>query len=314
MRKLLFLFIGLMFATNGFCQTYHPIPLDSVYWVELHQGPYMGGGGVCIQSNYDYIYPAGQVTINSLLYTEFRSRTLIEYDHLGPPPSTCPPNSNLVPDYSYAFIRNDSINKKVWMYDSINTHSDILLYDFDISMGDTIDLLNGYNSICSDTFTIGNIDSVNIGGAYRQRYKIMTSGMGWGTIYMIEGVGSNYGLAFNLYCPFEYTSHLICYHYKQFGYAQVNSDYCTTTLKIENEVINALSIVRPIGPDQFEIINPENHKIAIECYDISGKFILKRSFYESGTIDFSNNSTGIYLMYITVDGQMAKPYKFIITH
>lgn len=316
MRKLLFVFIGLMFTMNGFSQAYHPIPTDSVWWVELHSGLYGGGGSPCVQSNYDYIYAAGNTVIQGSSYTEFRARTVIEYDYFGPPPSFCPPNNDLVPDHLYAFIRNDSVNKKVLLYDSSGTHSDIVLYDFDMLIGDTIAPPgNGYGYPCmGDTFTVVNIDSVSVGGEYRKRYEITSSNGPWYPIYLIEGIGSNYGFAFNLYCPFEYTSNLLCYHYKQFEYGDVSSSYCTSTLNIENNIPDALSFVKRSGADQFDILNSNHQEINIECYDMTGKYVLGKSFQESGSLDLSSQSTGIYLMYLKVDGQLVKPYKFIVTH
>ena len=313
MKKLYFVILFAI-SSGSFAQVYHPIPTDSVWWVETSQGPYMGS--LCIQTISTYIYPLGSANIHGQEYTKFHSRSVIQFMYFGSPPSTCPPQDGYYSDGVYAFIRNDSINKKVYMYDSSSTHADILLYDFDITIGDTITLFSGNNQFgCPyDTFTVANFDSVDIGGEYRKQYEIYSPTAMWGPIYLIEGIGSNLGFAFNNYCPFEYTSQLLCYHYKQFEYGNVGSTYCTQALQVDEHIQSTETYLIRTGPDHFQITNPYTSQINLHCYDILGKLIFSKSILQSEELSFSEVSSGVYVMYIEYNGQKLKPNKFLISH
>ena len=69
-------------------------------------------------------------------------------------------------------------------YHFFETDSEILLYDFTKALGDTVyTLTSSYN-------TIESIDSILIGGSYRNRYYLH-DGQQW-----IEGIGSTYGFLY----------------------------------------------------------------------------------------------------------------------
>jgi hypothetical protein len=322
MRKLLFLFIGLMFTTNGFSQGYHPIPTDSAYWVETESylSPPQSGGADCWATTYKYVYSTGlTVLINGNQFNEFRYNAYTTFIPTWPMHPCDPPYSS--PNQFYAFIRNDSANKKVYIYDTTFTHQEYVIYDFNINLGDTIvppSFIHGNSTSCpSDAFVVSRIDSIDLGGSFRKRFGVTRTYLMGDTTDIIEGVGNELGFMFAQFCPFEDGSTLVCFHQGNLEYvpeSQVGSPFCTPTLSIENDSPDIFSILKKVGPNQFEIINPENNNINVTCYDMAGKLILQKSFHESDIMDFSTYSPGVYIMMVSLERSMVNPYKFIIQH
>lgn len=317
MRKYLFMFIGLMFTMKGFSQTYHPIPTDSVYWVEQENGLHWSLN--CYYNKFRCVYPVGDVMIGGYSYTEYRFNAITNYYPIiiG---SACEP-SLYETNQMYAFLRNDIINKKVYAYDSVGTHADVLLYDFSLNIGDTIypiSLWNGSLPQCpGDTFVLAGIDSIDIGGEYRKRYSYDKNAFTNDSVVFIEGIGTDYGLAYNVYCPFEVSTQLICFdnnglHYSPQGFE--GHWACTRSLSFEEDQYTAQQFIFPVSNTEYSIHNEDNNSIEITCYDMLGKFMLKKSFHESGYLDLSEIPSGVYVMYIEYNGSTISPYKFVITH
>jgi hypothetical protein len=129
-------------------------------------------------------------------------------------------------------------------------------------------------------------------------------------IYMIEGIGSTLGLAELIYCPFEYTTTLICYHYKNFQFGAISNIHCDPHLDIFET--NPLKIIYPVSSNAYYLKNPDNNLIKITTYDMLGKFISEKTFIESGILDYTDVTSGVYFMYIEYNGQPIKPYKFMV--
>lgn len=305
MKYILTIFLGACLFFKGYSQVYHPIPADSVWWVEESSGPYMGG--YCIQFRKGHIYPVSEINLHGQIYTEFRSNGLVEYDYFGPPPSSCPPSGYSFANNFYAYLRNDSANRKVYLFDTMNTNQEKLLYDFDLALGDTVE---PFYSCPDDTFIIQNIDSVDIGGIYRRQFEI--NGTGWGPIYLIEGIGSNIGLAYPNFCPFEYSTDFICYHYKNWEYGNTSSQYCIQTLDISNELEENYPTIIDRGGNSFEI-NFNKGLLKITCVDLSGKMISYGSLAESGMIDLNHLPGGIWFLFLEIQ-DFTTYHKLIIKH
>jgi hypothetical protein len=311
MKKMLLIPLFAIFSSS-FAQVYHPIPTDSVWWVEKYQ---QSGLSSCLANYYNYIYPTSpSVSLGGNIYTEFRCNGQVEYTPIGPPPHFCPSNYTLTNEF-YAYLRNDSVNNKVFIYDTNHTNQEQLLYNFNLSIGDTIVPYGMTNmALCTgNVITVINSDSISIGGAYRNRFELDYAGLSF-PIYLIEGIGSNLGLVHTVYCPFEETTELICYHYKEFEYGNVGSNYCTQTLQVDEHIQSTETYINRTGPDHFQVTNPYTSQINLHCYDMLGKLIFSKSILQSEDLSFSEVSGGIYVMFIEYNGQKLKPNKFLISH
>ncbi|MCF8278303.1 MAG: T9SS type A sorting domain-containing protein [Flavobacteriales bacterium] len=99
------------------------------------------------------------------------------------------------------------MNKKVY-FKQHSSVSDTLLYDFDLSIGDTLPptLINDPSN---ETNVVSSIDSILIGNDYHKRFGIS---LGYDSNYvdLIEGIGNSFGLMGLLVPPFERGTYLYC--------------------------------------------------------------------------------------------------------
>lgn len=302
---------------KGFGQSYHPIPTDSVFWVEQEQGL---ADMNCYFTTYKCIYPTSNVSILGNTYTEFRYNSITNHFPIMGPGPGCPA------DYSqtnmlYTFLRNDTVTQRVYAYDSLGNHQEVMIFDFSVSIGDTVyplSLFNGAMYTCpNDTFLVSAINNIDLGGEFRKKISLNKTTSTSDTTFLIEGVGSNFGLAYSVYCPFEFTTSLVCFennglHYPPPGMG--SSGYCTRSLGIEDANNTPPQFIFPVSNTRYLIQNEENNSIKITCYDMLGKFMLEKTYTESGYLDLEIVQTGVYFMYIEYNGKPVKPYKFIISH
>ncbi len=180
MKNLIFLF-SLLITNYSFGQTsiYHPFPDSNSGWnYSYYQYMCMFGDA---REEYSIII-AGDTTINSQTYHKL-SIPYVSFYTSG----TC--TQTHFPEYKGA-IRQDVLNKTVYFVPPSGSTEE-LLYDFNISIGDTV---RGYLSSNSGTYdTVLSIDSVLVGNDFRKRWYIND----WYEIYYIEGIGSTYGLLEN---------------------------------------------------------------------------------------------------------------------
>lgn len=164
-----------LFCIEGFAQNYTPFPTDSAVW----RVNYYSGALGCPPLVAEYQYTMnGDTQIVSLVYKKiFRSG--VSYQSFCYPPA-----------FGYAgAIREDS-GKHIFLR-LPNANADTLLYDFNLSVGDTVH--NYLNFTCSSP-TVSSIDSVLVGSSWRKRFNLYDSSCGASGVSFIEGIGSTRGL------------------------------------------------------------------------------------------------------------------------
>ncbi|MHC1776387.1 MAG: T9SS type A sorting domain-containing protein [Lentimicrobium sp.] len=178
MKKLLF-FIAALSVLSAKSQTsvYHPFPDSNASWnIHMSQGMCFMGGW----SDEDYsIMIFGDTIIDSQIYHKLTT-PWVEVVSTG----GCTQQN--FSGYQGA-IRQDIPGKKVFFVPP-SASDEILLYDFNMEVGDTV---RGYLQLFhAPTDVVAEIDSVLVGDTYRKRWSINPC---YG-IYLIEGVGSTFGL------------------------------------------------------------------------------------------------------------------------
>ncbi len=103
------------------------------------------------------------------------------------------------------FIREDSM-KRTYIANGLGWEE--LLYDFNLSVGDTLPI--SYVNPDNENY-VYSIDSILISSEYRTRYNINSFGGSEPFVSIIEGIGSTYGLLHPMHPPFETYNQLICY-------------------------------------------------------------------------------------------------------
>lgn len=181
-----------------FSQSYQPFDFEKGIWYcrYVSKGGWFGAGFDRTQYVTDSVkfYCNGDTTINNFVYKKLYYSGFSSVHGLPRKP---------VSGY-YSAIRNDTINKKILYapagYDAANTGNGLILYDFNLTVGDSI----GYNYSTSKKDIVTSIDNVVYCNRAHRRFN---SESGENTI--IEGIGSVSGL-FPLVSPTDYGT-LLCY-------------------------------------------------------------------------------------------------------
>ncbi len=206
------------------------------------------------------------------------------------------------------FLREDTIQKRIYSLEISGTDTiKSLFYDFDLEIGDTLQ----FNSPDPSNIVTG-IDSVLINGDYRKRFSIGVDG-GWDQYcYLIEGVGSTFGLVAILEPPFETPQFLLCF--TQQGETTIFEDL---TWQDSTEFCE-FKIPLSVPGNQFQPIilspNPVNDFIVINnsfnltgnstysIYNLSGILLLSGEITDQNTaIDIKDLPNGFYVISLNSD-------------
>ena len=187
-----FLFIcGLLSAQP---KAYRPFPEDSALWV-------VGWGQ---QNNNpvarDLYIMHGDTLINGISYNKlYRERNIWNPQYF----------TVLIPYAYLGGIRQDSLNKKVYFIGAAMT-ADTILYDFNLSIGDTLQPTFLANGLVSGMDTVWGIDSLSYYPNPFSYYKKFNFSPGGTMGNLVEGLGSDCGL-FEIYFHFEGGPGLACF-------------------------------------------------------------------------------------------------------
>lgn len=289
MRKIFIFF--LFIACRATSQVYLPLNIDTTsIWV--HEFYYYSGSSGAPVSCY-----AERTTIveKDTIIGLYAYHKLVSYlsDDMGSLTSgSC---YSAIPKYDrVTFVREDSVNRKVYKIWGNGTDSVIL--DYNVNIGDTLELGAGNLNPIVDSITTENFLGV-------------TRTCRWGHIYLtsniyrtIEGIGASsnfpeigYGEwlipEFNLKC------------YKKNGVILFQRDITDTCLKktkinVSVNDINKNPIYYTSSVNSFSVFNADNEAIELKVYSIDGKTVFKKSFYENNYL-FSFDShlnDGLYII------------------
>lgn len=281
---------------DSIAQSYYPFPNDSTYWNYEYQSTDPNCSGIILKYNYRI---EKDTLINSKIY-QVISKTCA-YSANGPGCfASCYPNN-----FNYAYLRNDTINKKLFcQIPSLGINYDTLLYDFSISIGDT--LKNCYILPSQGSINIvTGIDSIFFDGSYKYGYII--SGSINAKYYQMVGLVNT-----DFFGPI--TSDINGYHYLN-CYVQgdtLNSDYSYTGSSACPYVYT--DIINPTTKNCFTIIsnliNTENLKIsnvckqndiwAIRLFNANGELIIETVMhYKDIELSTKDLKSGFYILEIS---------------
>ena len=287
MKKLLFfIFISYLSFSKAQTNVYHPFPDSNAVWNETAW--YVDNNAMVYYTLPTILFLDRDTIISSLHYKKI----------LGSGYKT---NGFSYCCYYYntyqGAIRQDSIHRKV--YYSNTYFTDTLLYDFNLNIGDT--LPTSYVNFQNSNY-VSSIDSILIGTSYRKQYHISVRGSSFSGdsnyVSLIEGVGSTFGLIYQLTPPFESGSTLNCFSQNNVTlYTNLNGN-CDTTLSIKktkNSLANIQIAIYPNPNNGSFIIEPSNNvKQTLQIFDINGKMALNQSINGKTTIDATNLADGVY--------------------
>lgn len=279
MKQTLLVLTFLIFVINGYSQKYHPIVNETNNWSVVS-----GGIGAilkvcCVETNH-YKFE-GDTTIQTTDYIKILSST----DSINQTWETI------------GFIREDTIQKKVWIRDLENQEG--LVYDFDLSLEEEITL---YNPFFWDTITykVSEIDSILIQTEFRKTF-ILNNGS-WEEKW-IEGIGSEFGIvSSNIFGLAGGFRELLCFSDNNILYVNPKFETCHKTCfspAITNQNIDKAIINQNYS---YQITTTEIFDYDSISYFLSGSWLptgltLNK---ESGLISGIPTETGTFHLFICV--------------
>lgn len=206
MKTLICCFVLLVSCLISFAQNYVPFPTANAVWRANRLFMSLGPSQDEIHHLDYHQVIDGDTTINGLTYHKLYETAVDNWIFaFGGGGGTYSWNHLYIGSF-----REDS-SKHIY---SINTFNPIeeLLYDFNLSVGDTLPASPNHTA----DIWISNIDSIFDGSIYRKRYTLSADTIqanNWAINYVsiIEGIGSTHGLIWTLDPYFENGGELFCF-------------------------------------------------------------------------------------------------------
>jgi len=292
--KKLFLLIAAVTTLTAKSQTsvYHPFPEDTATWVSDFF--YSACMGYCGTSFYEM---KGDTLINSQSYNKLYGRDGRFYYITGPPNTVIGTDSFGACSYIGA-IRQDINNKKVYFIDSTMT-TDTLLYDFDLTVGDTIQ--SWYNKWSMPwPFIVTGIDSISINGAYHKNFILqnfpnslntnLIEGVGWpGELFGVHLIGSGLWITLTCFDGGGLSGGAVV------GECSVSLN-CSIALNInEQNQQKYFSLFPNPFSDQLNFTVNNNELSEIILYDIASRKLLHKKFTSAISLNTEQLAKGIYI-------------------
>lgn len=306
MTSILFTVLVLFFIGQMNSPIYQNFPTVDGYWkvqygdvtcVDIH-----GVSNVC--SEYQYIVTGDTIISNET----FRKISLSGKDRNPINETWSFWNSGY-----HGCYRNDIVNKRVYYIpkDSIN---EILLYDFNLSLNDTLPETFVYKQSQYGTITVDQIDSVLINNTYLKRYHLDNAG--FGQEYLIEGIGSTLGLLSPISPFFEHHFVLMCFdnEHDNLSYQDYIYSDCDLITSVQDENLNHSNIEIFPNPatHYLRIENPQSRALSLDIFNAKGQRVKTiRKIENSDSIDISELNVGLYFIRISENGIWIKTLKLV---
>jgi hypothetical protein len=211
-----------------------------------------------------------------------------------------------------AIIRQDISNKVFIRY--LADSADQLLYDFNVSVGDSIANINSMPM----KLYVDTVDSVFIGNKFRKR--IVLSNHGWSGEQWIETIGSLSGILasgyhfliggkYDLLCFYE--NDTLKYHNPDFSSCYYNNVGIREIISDESFSLSP----NPFSQSSLISFGQTYGDIVLEVYNIQGQHVAKNHYAACNTITLQRNNLkqGMYFLKLTLDGKRVETRKMVIS-
>ncbi len=283
MKKIILTVIKTILVFTVIGQTYHPLIRPNTFWDEVH-----GNGSLfCNASGGDRYFFQGDTIILGNQYKQIRAFPMV--DIYNSPGMICWPyyvdvNTNYL---SFGLLREDTIAKKVYVFD-VGNNADDLLYDFNLTIGDTIH--SAYAGMGADLVIVNKSDTTLLNGAIREVFYLNNNE------YYIESIGGSQGLFYpiqqgigfweELHGVIEDTTVIWGSRVEILGINEINNN---ENIEISPNFTSSEFYLKVLG----QIKNP----IELIIYDIRGKRIRQIAITENETIILINElPQGVYII------------------
>jgi hypothetical protein len=304
--KLLLLIIGLVYFNTGRAQTNHYFQNNPVWQINSQCAiPFP-----CIENQTYNYYINGDTIIDAQVYKKiFASGSGFVWT-AQPPPNPCSsaPFSyvNVYPEF---FLR--SAGKQMYLR-TPGDSSDVLLYDFNLQIGDSLPLT--YNNFSQSTY-VTDIDSIQTPNGFLKRF--MLSGSSWSS-YLLEGIGHSKGLVEPMNVPLECGYDLLCYSLNDSAYYPAAGPTCFLFVGQEQEKNILKNSVSPNpSAGHFQInLQEDLNGAELQIISLQGQICYSRQGLNGRNIIIGGESlpNGVYFIKIIQDGRLNSVQKIVIAH
>lgn len=297
---LIFLFVWAV-SLKAQTNVYHPFPDSNAVWGVSE----VWGDQTCqISDDYDLYISSDDTIIGVFNYSKLKKSGFYSV--------SCDPNSS----YGYnsgviGYIRQDTTQKKIYF---LSLTEEILLYDFNLNIGDTLTFLHQLGEV----IIVTQIDSILIENNFRK--KFILNGMidpycPFSPNFLIEGIGSSTGLLNNITCFFEGGTMLNCFGQNNQTLYPLSSECGAYVLSnYEKEEKPILKIFPSPASSQITVEQSAvgSRQLTVEVYDALGRLVALSEVEGQQTTIPLNLSKGVYLLRVKEKEEVVFWEKLII--
>jgi len=263
----------------------------------------------CIKKDTFNYYIQGDTLINSIAYKKIFRKGKFTYFWMAPPPVMCSGTTFYTDSIASFFLR--SLGKKMFIKTPLDTN-EYLLYDFDLSLGDTLPVT--FNNFNSDIY-VTHVDSIFTNHGYLKKF---TLGGNNTATYLIEGMGSSQGLIEPIGVIFDCGFVLECFSLNDSAWYPAPGNSCNLILGIESSVEDKdFQIhISPNPVSDYCIIQSNKYLSNAEINVINsiGKIVLSENGLSGNELKIRLPKTlsGIYFVQIMMNNTAIHSSKIIV--
>lgn len=284
-------------------QVYHPLIRPNIYW----DVAYFVSPAPC------YMYLGRTEFIQDDTLVEGHKYTFQkDFPFLGtagPGGSICPPYMVDTISYRNAFLREDTIEKKVYIYDVDSSPHDQILYDFSLSPGDTFQ--SDYTTQGGSYVVYSVSDIMLHNGETRKIFCFDPSCI----MNYIESIGGCNGLYEPIIMGLGFGSRTLCV--KEYGIPVWGSSCNYQFVSIPEHATPYVRLVPNPAHEKLSIEFQRNSgKAVIELLNLYGQLcakIINQTNMDMIVMDVSNFPPGLYLIRITSEEGIVTTDKVLLT-
>lgn len=289
MKHLLLLLCFLSFYGTSSAQTNSYLQ-NNPQWVVLLAN---GFNYPCIVYDSMNYYLNGDSVINSLQYKQLYKCGSAWSSWQSPQPNTgCNLNYTYCDTTPVGFLRSQGL--QMYFIPNGDT-SEQLLYDFNLTVGSQLPQTYAF---CCPGASVTSIDSIYTPYGYRKRFWVNN-----GTEYLVEGIGSYYGLIEQWGPQLDHTNQLVCYGLNDTAWFPGQGPYCSVITEVSNhEQVDGDLQLYP-NPVSTQVTITANISGALQMTDVLGNIVFASAFTGRQEINLSGFAKGIYFIRVRNDEQ-----------
>ncbi len=314
MKRITILLVFVCFAKINVAQLYQPFPTDSAVWRQLSQQwdfPWMD------QQDYSYFLNGDTLISGNIYHKVYKTILESHYQSTGGPWAIYAGPYMTDTNQYVGGIREDGFKHIYFLSDTAISSFEILLYDFNLSVGDTLAYSYNNSSYFLGSNFVSAIDSVMVGTMFHKQFHVSSTAGYPDYVSIIEGIGSTFGLLEMLIDPFEWSDNLVCY--VDSGATVYSNGWIASCVLPSPVGLYEYSDETPISifPNPTKgIINLKtafSEKTQIEIFDVLGKRVYKseQAPFEF-TIDLSEQPKGVYFLKANSGNKISKTQKIVL--